>query len=150
MKGFILLLLTVCTFNSCSVDNCDLICNSGPLSLNFQLLDKDTGENLFTNGTFSATEIIVLDLDNNNSPIQFTFNEEDDINVINLGPFGWGTNIVNYSLEVAERNIFILRLDAEQKSEDCCSYVQINKIEIENADYSQNIQTGIYEVLVDL
>ncbi len=150
VKGFILFFLVAFAFNSCNVDKCDVLCNSGPLSLNFQLLDKTTGENLFTNGTFNSDDITVLDLDNNNNSVQFSFNTEDDRNVINLGPFGWGTNNVNYALKVGERDIFTLHINAEEKTEDCCAFVQVNKLEIENAEYSQNMQSGIYEILVEL
>ena len=150
IKVLVLLFIATFTFNSCSVNNCDYDCNSGPLSLNFELLDKITGENLFTNDTFDPSDIKVLDLNNDNSNVQFTFNSEDDINTINLGPFGWGTNIVNYILKVGERDIFILVLDTEQNTEDCCSFVQVNKLEIKNAEYSQNPETGIYEILVEL
>lgn len=149
-KGFIFLLFAAFLLNSCGVDNCDVDCNSGPLSLNFQLLDKATGENLFTNGTFDKEDIKVLNLDNNNSNVPFTFYDENDINIINLGPFGWGNNIANYLLKVGEQDIFTLRIDAEEKTENCCSFVQVNKLEIENTEFSQNNETGIYEVLVDL
>lgn len=150
IKVLILLFIAALGLNSCSVDNCDLDCNSGPLGLDFELLDKTSGENLFTNGTFDRENIQVLDLDDNNSNVQFTFNSENDRNIINLGPFGWGTNIANYVLKVGERTILTLHLDAEQKTEDCCSFVQVNRLEINNADYSQNPETGIYEVLVEL
>ncbi len=150
MKGFILLFFAVFTLNSCSVDKCDVLCNSGPLGLNFELLDKATGENLFTNGTFDPADITVLDIDNNNNSVQFTFNSENDINIINLGPFGWGTNIANYLLKVGERDIFTLRVDAEEKTEDCCSFVQVNELEIINTEFELNPDTGIYEILVDL
>lgn len=149
-KGFIFLLFAAFLLNSCSVDKCDVDCNSGPLSLSFELLDKNTGENLFTNGTFDKGDIKVLDLDKNNSTVSFTFYDEDDINIINLGPFGWGTNIANYLLKVGEKDIFTLHIDAEEKTENCCSFVQVNKLEIENTEYSQNTETGIYEILVEL
>lgn len=149
-KILILLFITGLAFNSCSVDKCDYDCTSGPLSLSFQLLDKATGENLITNGTFDPENIEVLDLNNGNNNVQFTFYPEDDRNVINLGPFGWGTNIVNYVLKVGDRDIFTLELDTENNTEDCCSFVQVNKLEIKNADYFQNPETGIYEVLVEL
>ncbi|SRX55313.1 hypothetical protein [Aequorivita sp. CIP111184] len=149
-KGFILLFFAIFLLNSCSVDKCDVDCNSGPLELDFELLNKATGENLFTNGTFDPNDIDVLDLDNNNSSVQFTFNSENDINIINLGPFGWETNIANYFLKVGDRDIFTLHVDAEEKTEDCCSFVQVNKLEITNASFELNPETGVYEVLVEL
>jgi hypothetical protein len=132
------------------VDKCDVYCNSGPLSLSFELLDKATGENLFTNNTFDPADIVVLDLDNNNSSVQFSFISENDINVINLGPFGWGTNNANYLLKVGERDIFTLILEAEEIQDECCSNVVLNKLIIEGSDFSQNTENGVYEVLVEL
>ncbi|CAM3434342.1 hypothetical protein [Aequorivita lipolytica] len=149
-KASIFLVIAFSAFISCSVDNCDVDCNSGPLSLSFELLDKATGENLFINGTFDPADIEVLDLDNNNSRVQFTFNSENDINSINLGPFGWEKKIANYVLKVEEREIFVLLVDAEEKKEDCCSYVILNKLTIEGSNYSQNTENGIYEILVEL
>ncbi|WP_157417977.1 hypothetical protein [Aequorivita capsosiphonis] len=149
-KILVLFFIAACALNSCSVDKCDVDCNSGPLSLNFQLLDKTIGENLFTNGTFDPTDIQVLDLDSENSNVQFIFNTENDRNIISLGPFGWGNNNVNYILKIEERAVFTLKLDAEQKTEDCCSFVAVNNLEIKNTDYELNSETGIYEILVAL
>ncbi|QQX76762.1 MULTISPECIES: hypothetical protein [Aequorivita] len=150
LKGFILLVIATIAITSCSVDKCDILCNSGPLGLNFELLDQATGENLFTNGTFDPADIEVLDLNDANNSVPFTFISENDINIIRLGPFGWGTNIVNYTLKVGEVEIFNLILDAEEKTENCCSFVQINTLEINNADFEQNTETGIYEIMVKL
>jgi len=149
MKVLIFLFLAAFALNSCSVDTCDVDCTSGPLTLNFELKDKITGENLFTNGTFDPADIQVLDLDKNKSKLIFTFYPDDDRNIINLGSFGWGTNIVNYIVKVGERNIFTLHLDAEQKTEDCCSFVQVNNLEIKDAESSQNPENGVYEILVE-
>lgn len=148
MKIKVLLFIAAFALYSCSVDTCDVDCNSGPLSLSFELLDKATGDNLFTNGTFDPADIQVLDLDNDNRRVEYAFIDENDRNIINLGPFGWGTNIANYVLKVGERNIFTLFVDAEKITEDCCSFVQENKLEIKNADYSQNPDNGVYKVLI--
>ena len=115
IKSFILLVIAAFALNSCNVDKCDMLCFSGPLSLNFELLDEATGENLFTNGTF-----------------------------------GWGTNIVNYTLKIGDVEIFQLILNAEQKTEDCCTFVRVNTLEIKNTEFEQNSETGVYEVLVVL
>ncbi len=146
----VLVLFTALILNSCSVDNCDVDCNSGPLSLSFELLDKTTGENLFTNGTFNQDDIKVLDLDNNNSGVSYDFISEDNLNIIILGPFGWEKEIANYNLKVNDLNIFTLNLDAEQKTEDCCSFVQLNDLQIVDATYELNLETGVYEVFIEL
>ena len=150
IKSFILLVIAAFALNSCNVDKCDMLCFSGPLSLNFELLDEATGENLFTNGTFDAADIEVLDLDDNNSSVQYTFDAENIRNIIRLGPFGWGTNSVNYTLKIGDVEIFQLILNAEQKTEDCCTFVRVNTLEIKNTEFEQNSETGVYEVLVVL
>lgn len=148
--GFILMFFAVFVLSSCTVDHCDVLCDSGPLGLSFELLDKTTGKNLFTNGTFERNDIEVLDLDNNNSMVEYGFISENVINLITLGPFGWEKKIANYSLKVDTLNIFTLNVDAEEKTEDCCSFVQVNKVEIKNAESQQNPETGVYEVFVEL
>lgn len=149
IKVLVFIFLASFTINSCSVDKCDVDCNSGPLSLNFELKDKITGENLFATGTFRPSDIQVIDLDKNNSNVPFTFYPEDSGNIIQLGPFGWGTNVANYILKIGERDIFTLHIDAEQKTEDCCSFVQVNSLQIKNAESSQNTENDVYEILVD-
>lgn len=143
-----LMVFTVFCLNSCSVKKCDVLCTSGPLSLSFELLDKTTGENLFTNGTFDPSDIVVLDLDNQNDSVPFDFYSENALNTIQLGPFGWGTNMANYLLKVGETTIFTLHVDAEKIEGECCSHVVLNELTIDGAAYSQNPETGIYEVLV--
>lgn len=146
--GFILVLFVVFVLNSCNVDHCDVYCNSGPLSLNFALLDKSTNENLFANGTFNPDDIEILDLENDNTPVQFVFNPENDLNLITLGPFGWETKTANYKLKVDSLNIFTLNLKTEEIKTECCTTVKINKLEIKNAEFQQNPETGVYEILI--
>ncbi len=152
MKTNVLVLLFIAAFSltSCSVDNCDLDCNSGPLSLDFELLDKISGENLFTNGTFDPADIQILDLDNDNRSVQYVFIDEDEINILKLGPFGWETKIANYILKVGDKTIFKLHVDAEEKEEECCSLVVLNKLTLQGADYTQNTENGVYEVFVEI
>lgn len=139
---FTFLLLTACS----EEEECGL-CMTPPNYFVFDLVDNSTGENLFRNGTFNSDDIEVLDaLDH---PIEFTFIEENDINLIEIYTIGWQTEIVNYRINIASENIFDLYVDAERLSENCCSFTRYNEIEISNADFSLSVETGIYTILVD-
>ena len=56
-----------------------LLCFTPPEPFSFELVDKLTGENLFTNGTFNSNDIKVINLDDQ-SNVSFTFIDEKDYN----------------------------------------------------------------------
>ena len=57
---------------SCNND-CNKLCFTPPNSFQFEIVDKTSGENLFTNGTYGAGDIKIIDkLNNENiSPLQY-------------------------------------------------------------------------------
>jgi len=38
----------------------DILCNSGPAGFQLELVDKDSGENLFSNGTFNKEDLELI------------------------------------------------------------------------------------------
>ncbi len=89
-----------------SCDECeDTSCFSPPSSFEFELVDKLTGENLFTNGTFDANDIKIINLDNQ-SNVEFIFIDENDYNIIGVNTIGWNTDIVNYSTQISTTSVF--------------------------------------------
>ena len=151
MKTFpkLLTIFIIIMLQSCGINDCDVDCSSGPLSFRFELLDAVTGENLFTNGTFDSEDIKVIDLEDNGSG-QFKFISEDDINLINIGPIGWEVETVNYSIQVANEEIFTLYVSAEEAKENCCTFTKLNELRIENTAYELNTETGVYEIFVKI
>lgn len=134
-------------FQSCKSDDCDQLCFTPPSPFGFELLDKNTGENLFTNGTFDESQIEVTNL-NGTENIPFTFIDENERNIIQFASIGWKTGITNFSLSVGTESIFELYVDAE-RIEDCCSYTQYNEVRIDNAAYENDQTTGIIRILVE-
>ena len=45
--------------------------------------------------------------------------------------------------------IFDFYVDAERKSENCCSFTQYNEISITASEFELDTQTGIYKILVE-
>lgn len=141
--SFLLLISTL----SCN-DDCGLV-SSFPSPFRFELIDKATSENLFTNNTFKPEDIKVKDL-NSQKYVKFYFEEGQDRNFIKVEGIGYATSIINYSFEIESISIFELYVDAERirSDDDCNSYTHFNEISILNADF---IEKGAYtQILVDL
>lgn len=76
-----LLLISFLFFQSCNSGDCNQNCTSPPLTFGFELLDKTTGENLFTNGTYEQSQIEIANLSGTEN-IPFTFIDENNQNII--------------------------------------------------------------------
>ena len=146
ITAIIILFLTL----SCKKENeCeDILCFTPPSPFGFELVDKLTGENLFTNGTFNSNDIKVINIDDQRN-VQFTFIDETDYNIIQINTIGWKTEIVNYSILISTENIFNLYVSAERLNESCCSFTRYKEIKIENSEFELNQTNGLYKILVD-
>jgi len=142
--AIIILILT----QSCENDCEGYACFTPPQPFGFELVDKFTGENLFTNGTLNSNDIKVINLDDQ-SKVQFTFIAENDYNLIQINTIGWKTETVNYSIQISTENIFNLYVSAERLNENCCSFTRYKEIKIENSEFELDQTNGIYKILVD-
>lgn len=144
------LIVILCTiiFQSCNDNDCGE-CFTPPQSFIFEIVDKTSGENLFTIGTFEPENIEITDNLNNDEAIEFSFISENDINLIQISSIGWETEIVDLKISISNNHIFNLYVDAKRKTADCCSYTEYNEIKITNSEFELNNQTGIYKILVE-
>lgn len=144
---FLLILLGI-GFQSCTND-CDKLCFTPPQSFLFELIDKSSGENLFTNGTFNPQEILIINDLNTDSTVEFTFISENELNLIQIGVIGWKSEIVDLMIEVSGIYAYNFYVDAERKSEDCCSFTEFKEISIKNSYFVLDTETGVYKILVE-
>ncbi|MEP2169656.1 MAG: hypothetical protein ABJH82_08640 [Polaribacter sp.] len=112
------------------------------------MVDKSTGENVFTNNTYESRYIKIINLDDE-SRVNFSFLDEDDYNILMISSIGWQTEIINCSIKIDNNEIFTLYVDADRLSEDCCSYTKYNEIKIDNTGYTYNQENGIYTILIE-
>jgi len=129
---------------------CNKICGecfTPPAPFLFELIDKKTGENLFTNGTYEASQIELKNMINNRS-FEYTFIAENNHNVIEITSIGWRTETVKILLSIGNDDIFCLLVDAEVLSEDCCTFTRFTEISIEISEFELNPETGIYTIKV--
>ncbi|MGP1993182.1 hypothetical protein D9V96_014995 [Zobellia laminariae] len=150
-SSFTLLFLFVLLFSQACKDddNCsEVACFTPPEPFSFDLVDKTSGENLFTNETYNANDISVVDLDDQ-SAVEFTFQDENDTNLIRINTIGWETETVAYSIQIATKSVFELYVTAERSTDGCCPNTDFTEIRIEKADFELNKESGIYTIFVD-
>jgi len=140
----ILLGMQACVDKDCE----DLLCFTPPMPFAFELVDKESGENLFTNGSYDSDDIEVLNV-NDNSRREFKFISENEFNIIQIGSIGWENEIAEVVLKVGDVTILNLYVDSERVSENCCNFTKYNEIRIDNAEYELDQQSGIYTILID-
>ncbi|CAM4279393.1 hypothetical protein [Zobellia nedashkovskayae] len=145
----VLALLFLLFTQSCKNDDCETIaCFTPPTPFEFELVDITSGENVFTNGTFSSSDIKVIDVADE-SAIDFFFIAENDYNILQINTVGWETEIVTYSIQIASEPVFELYVDAERKSNTCCASTEYKEVRIDNADFELDEDTGIYKIRVE-
>ena len=135
---------------SCEKENeCEGIdCIPPVKTFTFDMVDKTTGENVFTNGTFSRNQISIINL-LNDQPIDYEFIDIDNLNYIKINSIGWQTEIVNCSISIDSEKVCGLYLDAERVSEDCCSFMQYNEISIEDCEFEYDSTAYLYKIFIE-
>ncbi len=148
MKKHVILLIVVFTIFSCKINECeDIACFTPPPNFAFELVDKTTGENLFTNGTLKDTDIEVLD--ENEEKVTFKFISENSLNIIDLPEIGWNFELHTYTITVGPTVEFRLELEMEEKHENCCTFFKVITFNISNYTYEQSSTTGVYSIKID-
>ncbi|MDN3641457.1 hypothetical protein QWY87_02000 [Lutimonas halocynthiae] len=148
-KLLLIAVMILLSSQACDDKDCeDVLCFTPPMPFAFELVDKDTGENLFTNGSYDSNDIEVLNV-SDNSRREFVFISENDLNIIQIGSIGWDSEIAEVVLKVGDETILNLYVDSERISEDCCNFTKYNEIRIDNAEYELDQQRGIYTILID-
>jgi hypothetical protein len=151
MKILIKTSLLFLFFAICACDDIfkSVDCFTPPEGFTFEVVDKTTGENLFTNGTYKSDQIVVTDLATN-TKVPFTFISENGINIFGIQNIGWKTEKVNYTITIQGKSIFELYVDANRSNSDECSHTVYKQILIKNAEYELNKEKGIYIIKVPI
>lgn len=152
MKRFTVLavLFVSLIFNSCNdSDACNELCFTPPDTFVFELVDSETRENLFTNGTFSRAGIVVRHTESQETE-SFIFYDQDDLNLLVLSTIGWRTEILELDVTVGDMEAFSIYVDSERVEDSCCAHTIFNEVEIYNATYEYDSNNNIYTILIDL
>lgn len=147
MKKSLVLLIATMLMLSCSSESCeDLLCTTGPPGFAFELADKESGENLFSNGTFDPGDIHLRNEEG--ASVSYIFSGEHGRNIIQTGlePV---PEVKSFFLGISSDLEIEIRYGVEQRSEDCCSFYEILEFSIPDYESNQSQSTGIYTIFVD-
>ncbi|WP_044204085.1 hypothetical protein [Flammeovirga sp. OC4] len=143
----IFLLVTLLT-GSCDIFNkCeDVACFTPPQPFNFQLIDADSNEDLFINGTYDS-QLFSVETDDD---LEFNGENLTDQYIITTGSIGWKTQKVSFKFLYDGETLCTITVDAERKSGDCCSYTEINDFNVEGVNYELIRSKDIYQLKIPI
>ncbi|QGK74666.1 hypothetical protein [Flavobacterium sp. SLB02] len=120
---------------------------TAPETFAFQILDKNTGENVFSNKTYNPKKITVKNLDSDDV-IPHHFVSDNDLDIIVLENVGRESENINYSVNVGDKRIFELHVDAilVKKGLD----FEYKNVEITNTVFKRDKTSGVYNILASL
>jgi hypothetical protein len=147
LKSGILVALVSLLFVSCN-DNC--ITGSKPIPASFfvTFIDETTGENVFENGTFTESDIEVVNV--NNEPIPFDFLV--DLNVIHVFPTTKAVANNKYIKFVLNNQTTMITKEIEslhaisQSVEECFTTYKVNNLRFPNND--SEVENAIFVVKI--
>lgn len=126
--------------------SCDIIvkdcpeCFTPPPTFGFEFIDKDTGENLFTNETLKIEDIEVFD--ENKDEIEFQLITENNINVLDLSYIGWTEGPKYYTIKLSADISVPITLNMKEKNTKCCTYFEVIEFSVLEYDYEKSNDLG--------
>ncbi len=139
-RSFLILLLISVT--SCSLDDDQQDCVTGPVGFNVEFIDAITGENLYRINRFQPSQLRVTDEDNKLVNYRFVTELDKTYIQVNLG-FETGEKIITLYLDEETSVDFELTLSSLQ--ENCTTYY-ISKFEVPEYGWEESTTTGIVRV----
>lgn len=123
-------------FNS-GCDKCsDVECFTPPQVFNFQLLDKDSGEDLVANGTFFPSEVKVFSLSENKSHL-LQVSTTDSLNfVFTDAEIGWivGEENSSYELRLGDAKVLPFSYESKKNEVECCTSFELLSFEMDSVE----------------
>lgn len=147
----IILFATIITvFQGCTGNDEECApCNTPPQSFMFNIVNDETNKNIFSEGELKSSDIEIINTDDNKKiEDKFIFIDGNNLNYIQIPFIGWKTEKVNLMFKVKDKEIFMLFVDAERLTEDCCTFTRYNKVEIKGAKYEQG-KNNVYTIKTD-
>lgn len=146
MKRILCLLVLFFTIISCELKNDCGECFTPPRQFSFEFVDKDSGDDLFEIGEFNKNDLKIYDESNAN--IDFEFMNFENRNVLVLNSIGWELEPKIYSIELNDDITVVFELDMNAVSEDCCSFFEVKKFEIQSFEYIETTSHGIIQIKI--
>jgi len=144
MKSFFkhFLLLAVIVMQSCSNnddEDCSTVtCDVGYADLNFQIIDNNTGENVFNN--IASSEAITVVRTSDNLEAEFEIIEKNEQKTLVI----YTLDDAKFSVMYADEELFTVLAEAETITQGCCPSTRITDLSIDGAEFTFDEGNNIY------
>ena len=144
------LLLIILALEGCSgSDDCsDYACFTPPASFVFDLVDKESGKNIFSTEDYGPEQVEVWNMTEDKKEA-FGFIKEDGLNWISIQTIGWKTEKVEYEIRLDGELIVELYVDVERLSANCCTFSKYNEVRIDTAEYEYDEDSDIFTIYLN-
>lgn len=129
---------------SCDFGDDDIICATGPVQLHLEFVDKETGENLYSNDTFQQAAIEISDEDGVLVPYTFIQDLGRTFLRLDLGMEA-GEKVI--TIAANEEISLDLELTIAAQEGNCTSYY-ISEFEVPGYEYDQEGVAGVVRILI--
>ena len=141
MKTLLKLSFLLIIIVGCSTTDDQILCETGPVGFNFEVLNEATGENIFANG-FEEHQLQIKD--KQEKSVDFTFdNERKVINVL----LGWEPKSSIYSVTIGEDDFDIV-FTLEKSSSAGCTSTKLTALEIVGATFQRSKTSDITTIFL--
>jgi hypothetical protein len=82
-----------------------------------------------------------------NQNTEFRFIDANDFNLIEINSIGWETEVVTLDVKVGGDVLFKFTVDAERKSENCCSFTVFNSVVFNTTNIE--FENGVHKIFID-
>lgn len=144
MRKYLLLFVILVTFNSCNNADCALYATGPPITY-IELVDSDTGENIFTSGTYQYSDIEIIN--DNNEPVTFDFINENDYNIIRFIPYTY-SNSNTVFIKLDDTINIKITFDIKKIETECYTNYYIENLVVENYPSELDVNTGLLIIKV--
>jgi hypothetical protein len=142
MKKSIFLIIIITFFYSCEQCN---EASVGPPSFTVEIVDATTNENVFTNGTFSESQLQVTT--EGSLTQKYGFISDENLNRIIITP-AWSEGVFLTKIKLNNEIVIPIRTLITKSSTKCHENHFITNLVVENYVYTFDNQNGVYKIKI--
>jgi len=148
----IVFFLTIIVCFSCTKDisfdvDCSAVSCLAP-SITLEFLSKTTREDLFLNGTYTTSDLKIVN-QINNEVVNYTIFPTDESIIIYISNAVTKTELKDYKIYIPNAFEFRFKFEAELTDKNmCCPDTKINDLVVENTTYEVDNVFGTYKILL--
>lgn len=144
MKNILNLSLLLLFFTACSSDEDDdvMLCDTGPVVLQLEVLEAGTEVNLIETGVYTKSQIRIVD--GEGEAVSFDLDNGTSLSML----LGWEEKTDTYTVSLGEEIVFDIVYSLENIVGEFCTFTQLKQLEITGLDYEQDQSSGIIRVFV--